>query len=494
MLRSKSNLSYPSLIGMLFVAALATLALVGPATAFGSGEEPTWYLEGEELTEPAGLELSGTLRFYAGGGTLITCPVSSGTGVIENEGGAKADVTEIEIEGGRCITNVLTCEGSAAQGYGFTWHSEFTSGNTLEIKKAYFTDTFKGGEANCSSLAGKRDWHGDLIGEWDDSTGCVTYEYGKSIVTFQPGWTGTVSGELCFTGEEDKELRINPPVVPSFKFAFGSEGSGNGQLQGPWGVTTDSAGNVWVVDYENNRIQKFNSKGEYLLKVGSYGTGNSQFNQPLGIAADSAGNVWVADYENSRIQKFNSKGEYQGQFGSYGTGNGQFNGPAGIAIDPAGNVWVEDSSNSRIQKFNSKGEYLLKFGSYGTGNGQFIEPMGLAADAAGNVWVADGALNRVQKFSSSGAYQTQFGSEGSGNGQFSGSYGVAVDSAGDIWVADMYNSRIQKFNSQGKYQTQFGSYGSGNGQFDLPAMVATDATGGIWVTDAENDRVQKWAP
>src|SRR5215212_5633709 len=44
---------------------------------------------------------------------------------------------------------------------------------------------------------------------------------------------------------------------------------------------------------------------------------------PSGVASDGDGNVYVADYANHRIQKFDSSGTYVTQWGSNGTGNGQ---------------------------------------------------------------------------------------------------------------------------------------------------------------------------
>src|SRR5437870_4464335 len=89
----------------------------------------------------------------------------------------------------------------------------------------------------------------------------------------------------------------------------------------------------------------------YLTQWGSYGSGNGQFNYPVGVATDAAGNVYVTDNSNNRIQKFTNTGTYLIQWGSYGSGDGQFNGPFGVATDVAGNVYVTDFSNHRIQKF-----------------------------------------------------------------------------------------------------------------------------------------------
>ena len=98
------------------------------------------------------------------------------------------------------------------------------------------------------------------------------------------------------------------------------------------------------------------------------GTGDGQFYYPSGVAADSAGNVYVADSYNNRVQKFTSSGAFVTKWGSEGAGNGQFVSVCGIAVDGAGNVYVGDQT-MRIQKFSSTGTYLTQWGSYGTGNG-----------------------------------------------------------------------------------------------------------------------------
>jgi DNA-binding beta-propeller fold protein YncE len=61
---------------------------------------------------------------------------------------------------------------------------------------------------------------------------------------------------------------------------------------------------VYVADSDNNRIQKFSSDGTFITAWGSEGTGNGQFSSPYGIAIDSAGNVYVSEEGNDRIQVF----------------------------------------------------------------------------------------------------------------------------------------------------------------------------------------------
>ena len=177
----------------------------------------------------------------------------------------------------------------------------------------------------------------------------------------------------------------------------------------PRGITTDAAGNVYVADTDNDRIQKFTSDGTFITKWGSEGTGNGQFYYPSDVATDAAGNVYVVE-RGARIQKFTSDGAFIAKWGSSGSTDGHFVGPEGIATDAIGNVYVADTLNQRIQKFTSDGDFLTKWGGDGNANGQFVDPKGIATDAAGNVYVADAEINnRIQKFTSDGRFITQWG-------------------------------------------------------------------------------------
>ncbi len=276
--------------------------------------------------------------------------------------------------------------------------------------------------------------------------------------------------------------------------SFGSAGTGNGQFAHPAGSAVDANGNIWVVDENNKRVEKFSEAGTYLSSFGSAGTGNGQFGRPTDIAVDPKGNLWVADAGNSRIEEFNEKGEFLKAIGSYGTGNLQFNGPESLAIDSKGNIWVGDTYNARLEELNEKGEFVRTVGTRGSGQGQLVEPTGIAIGPGGNVWVADWGNQRIEEYSETGSFVRQFGSEGAGNGQFKRPDVIDVDSKGNVWVGDQNNGRIQEFNQSGEYVAQFGAVGSGQGQFSFgyPMGITADAKGNLWVSDTGNNRVQKW--
>jgi RHS repeat-associated protein len=88
----------------------------------------------------------------------------------------------------------------------------------------------------------------------------------------------------------------------------GIAGSGNGQLKAPHGITTDSAGDVWVTDSGNNRIEEFGPAGTYIQTFGKEGTTEGKLKSPKGIAIDAEGDAWVADTANNNVQEWTPAG------------------------------------------------------------------------------------------------------------------------------------------------------------------------------------------
>jgi tripartite motif-containing protein 71 len=86
--------------------------------------------------------------------------------------------------------------------------------------------------------------------------------------------------------------------------SFGGTGKGLGKLNTPAQVTLDQAGNLWVADRGNNRVQQFGPSGERLAMVGERGTGTGQFTKPTGISVDCRGTLTVTDTDNNRVQQF----------------------------------------------------------------------------------------------------------------------------------------------------------------------------------------------
>ena len=116
----------------------------------------------------------------------------------------------------------------------------------------------------------------------------------------------------------------------------------------------DGSGNVYVTDAFNYRVKKFDSSGAFLTAWGSQGSGPGQFDVPYGIEVDSTIGAVVSDSNNHRIQRFTTSGTFVSATGSFGAADGQLKYPAGIGAG-SGGVYVADSGNDRIQKFKVGG-------------------------------------------------------------------------------------------------------------------------------------------
>ncbi|WP_236860144.1 6-bladed beta-propeller [Candidatus Formimonas warabiya] len=135
---------------------------------------------------------------------------------------------------------------------------------------------------------------------------------------------------------------------------WGTEGTDNGQFKGPMGIVADENGHVYVSDELNHRVQKFDKDGNFLLKWGradcQQGSGDGEFYWPDGMAVDSDGYIYVIESGNNRVQKFDTSGNFIAKWGGYGSGAGQFSHPYGIAAGKVG-IYIADTGNNRVQQY-----------------------------------------------------------------------------------------------------------------------------------------------
>ena len=323
-------------------------------------------------------------------------------------------------------------------------------------------------------------------------------------------------------------------IVSTLSGSVGVTGSVNGNLtaatfNGPSGLATDAAGNIYVADEFNHLIRKITPEGLVSTLAGNAGVSGSlngtgteaTFNNPVGVATDAAGNVYVADQFNSLIRKITPLGVVStlaGNAGVSGSENGtgseaRFNYPSGVATDAGGNVYVADQYNNLIRKITPSGvvSTLAGSGQYSSVDGSstaatFSYPSGVATDAAGNVYVVEPGNHLIRKITPSGVVSTLAGSgqAGSADGTgtvatFSYPFGLATDAAGNVYVADQFNSLIRKITPSGVVSTLAGNagmYGSVNGdgsqaKFNFPIGLATDAAGNVYVADKFNHLIRK---
>ena len=352
------------------------------------------------------------------------------------------------------------------------------------------------------------------------------------------GLCSDFSGSIYVADSGNNRIRkITPSGVVSTLAGSGSSGPGgfadgigtSAQFNNPLGLCSDSSGNIYVADTNNNRIRKITSLGLVSTLAGS-GVGNyadgigtsAQFYFPNGLCSDSSGNIYVADTANNRIRKITPLGvvttfagsTLASSFQGYADGTGtaaQFRNPVGVCSSSTGNIYVTDTGNQRIRKITSSG-VVSTFAGTTLSDGvnitsRFNNPYGVCSDPSGNIYVADTQNNRIRKITPLGVVTTFAGSgigvpgfaDGIGtNAQFNSPCGLCSDSFGNIYVADTGNQRIRKITSSGMVSTFAGSgawgYSDGAGtaaQFYNPFGVCSDVLGNIYVVDSGNQRIRK---
>ncbi|MBI3411576.1 MAG: NHL repeat-containing protein [Planctomycetes bacterium] len=298
------------------------------------------------------------------------------------------------------------------------------------------------------------------------------------------------------------------PKAPEVRFLleWGKKGAATGEFHSPIAIAIDKSDRIFITDFKNQRVQKFDSDGKFLSSFNVSGN-------PSGIAVDASGNLVLALFDKSAIAVYSDDGKLLRQWGKEGGGDSEFKSPAGVAIGPDGNVYVGDDANRRVQKFSPDGKFLAKWGEGGVGPGQFggegtdklpagfrtSGPNFLAFDSKGILHATDGRGGKVHRFTVEGKFVSAWGSNKDEPGGFGGRpknlpgpTGICIDKTDRVWVAST-NNRVQLFTPDGKFLTCIGKTGNGPGEFTTPHGLALDRAGNLYVVDAQNHRVQKFA-
>ena len=175
-----------------------------------------------------------------------------------------------------------------------------------------------------------------------------------------------------------------------------------------WGIAMDKNGDLYVVDSENHRVQRYH-RGETdgTIVAGGNGKGDNlnQLHDPHYIFVDDALSMYISDHKNNRVIKWEKNAREGVNIVSKRLFNNIFtrmNGPEGIFVDSTGAVFVADSNNHRIVRYDSIGlEWVVIVGGKGPGtkSNQLYQPTGLSCDQRGNLYVIDWRNHRLQRFS-----------------------------------------------------------------------------------------------
>jgi sugar lactone lactonase YvrE len=294
------------------------------------------------------------------------------------------------------------------------------------------------------------------------------------------------------------------------------------ELNRPYGLALDSAGNIYIADFDNSRIRKVTiATGDISTVAGNGGTGicsghtdsvgdgcpatDANVAAPGSVALDSAGNIYIADYGSNRLRVVNTNttgsitiagvtipagyiasvagNGTQAESGDNGLAtSAELDGPSGVAVDAAGNIYIADAGGDRIRAINP--------------------------NSSGSVTIA--TISIPAKYINTiagGTVCTNPPHDAFGNGclaidaSLSNPVGVALDSARNIYIADTSHNEVRKVTASTGYISQLAGDGTGgfnnsdnmlaiDAELSNPYRVAVDAAGIVYIADPGNNRVR----
>ena len=166
----------------------------------------------------------------------------------------------------------------------------------------------------------------------------------------------------------------------------------------------DVYGNIVVLDTDHNVVRLYTKERALLREVGGSGWENNQFDRPAGLWARNGIDIFVADYGNHRIQRFDRKLNFISSFATRESPrpDERFGYPTDVALSRLGDLYICDGENSRVIKVNRFNKVERSFGGFDAGEGRLHQPTRVQLGPRDYVYVLDG--KRIVVFDSFGNY------------------------------------------------------------------------------------------
>ena len=353
----------------------------------------------------------------------------------------------------------------------------------------------------------------------------VTASY-SGTTDFAPSTTGTIvtaagDGKAGYTGD-------GGPATAA-------------ELNGEAGIAIDSAGDLFIADYNNNVVREVvAATGDIDTvagdgKAGYSGDGgaatSAELNHPRDVAVDPAGDLFFADMDNNAIREVvattgdiitvagDGKAGYTGDNGP--ATSAELNLPRGIAVDPEGDLFFADYNNNAVREVvEATGDIITVAGDGKAGgsgdNGpataaELNNPNDVTVNSAGDLFIADQNNNAVREVVKATGDIIAVAGDGkagyTGDGgpaaaaELNNPLGVSFDSAGDLFIADGGDNAVREvIAATGDIVTVAGDgkagYSGDGGPATAaelsPLRIAVDPEGGVFVSDPNNNVVREF--
>ncbi|MFN7938535.1 MAG: hypothetical protein U0R19_34725 [Bryobacteraceae bacterium] len=273
------------------------------------------------------------------------------------------------------------------------------------------------------------------------------------------------------------------------------------ELNQPYGLALDTAGNLYIADLQNARIRKVDLAGRIITVAGggpSPVTSGLEatavaLKAPRNVAVDPAGNLYISDFLDhrvlrvalsTRISVFAGTGSPGAALDSASATTGTLSYPAGLYLTPSGELYIADSGNHAIRRVT--GSIMTRIPIQDSA--AFVHlPVGVCFDPSGNLYIASTGFDQVVQLNRSGVPSVLTHEVRD----------IACDGTGNMIVISPNSAR--RLSADGKNITIAGATvrfrGEGSSAatalLNNPMDVKTDASGAIYIADTANHRIRK---
>ena len=300
------------------------------------------------------------------------------------------------------------------------------------------------------------------------------------------------------------------------------------QINNPYGLVTGPDGGLYFCEIGNHRVRRLDLKtGIISTAAGSGQKGyagdggpalEAQLNEPYEVRFDRAGNMYFCEMQNHVVRRVDAKTKTistvagTGAAGFSGDGGpavkAQFRQPHSIVFDPQGRLLICDIGNFRVRRLDLKtgiidtwagnGERAAAQDGAEIGSAPLNEPRAIAVAPNGDMFLVlrrgnavyriDGKTERIYHIGGTG--ETGYTGDGgpAKTAKLAGPKGIAVAPDGSLYLADTENHAIRRIDlKSGTITTVLGD--GKRGALARPHGIFVAADGKVYVADSENHRV-----